>query len=242
MTTPSVPTEIIEAMRSVQTESDRWRLAEILAKAVPDGTKGFAEIIDAANAEGVGGGLSVNTLRLYRDTAKQWPADKRVPNVSFSAHREVQVLPTTAAGVKVLTALVKAHGAGNVTVAEVRKAVKIQRGIAPAEKAEGDAKAQPKAVLDILADLKAGSPALIAAIPARTQKDQLDQIHAGLVKALAHVEDLRGRAARAAAKKAAAPSTRRTASTTAKPPAPKAPAKPKAAPATRRPKGDLRDV
>src|SRR5215472_10648050 len=92
------PDEVIEAMRSIHSESDRWHLAEALFKKIPSGLQGFQEIIDKASAEGVAGNLSVNTLRLYRDTASRWPANKRVADVSFSGHREVMALPGTVDG------------------------------------------------------------------------------------------------------------------------------------------------
>jgi hypothetical protein len=89
--------DVIDAMRSIQTEGERWHLAEELATVIPkgdgEGTVTFATIIDQATSEGVAGKLSVTTLRLYRDTAKRWPKSKRVPNVSFSAHRTAMTLP-----------------------------------------------------------------------------------------------------------------------------------------------------
>src|SRR5262245_745493 len=85
--------DVIDAMRDVQTEGDRWHLAEALVAMLPQGSNGFQEIIDQASAEGVVGKLSANTLRLYRDTANRWPANRRVANVSFSAHREAMLLP-----------------------------------------------------------------------------------------------------------------------------------------------------
>jgi hypothetical protein len=57
--------QVIDAMRSIQTESDRWKLAEALYAVIPQGVRGFNELIDAATAAGVAGGLKVNTLRLY---------------------------------------------------------------------------------------------------------------------------------------------------------------------------------
>ena len=195
--------DVIEAMRSIQTESDRWHLAEALAKQVPGGSEGFSEILDQATAEGVAGKLSLNTLRLYRDAALRWPADKRVANVSFSAHREAMVLESIDAAAKMLADLAKNAGAGNVTVAAVRKAIAVQQGKVTAAPA---ATTSQKAV-DVLADIKQGAPQLIAAISPATVTSELDQLHAGLTKAIAHVERLRAKAARktAAAKPSSTP-------------------------------------
>src|SRR3954452_18562555 len=126
-------TDVIEAMRSIQTEGDRWHLAEALRSQVPQGSTGFEEILDEAASAGVAGALKVNTLRLYRDTANRWPATERVPNVSFSAHREAMVLPIEDAA-KLLETLSTANGATKVTVASVRKTIKAMNtgGIASA--------------------------------------------------------------------------------------------------------------
>src|SRR5262252_625828 len=117
--------EVIDAMRSIQTEGDRWHLAESLVALIPTGASGFDKIIDKATQEGVAGSLSANTLRLYRDTASRWSEDQRVPNVSFSAHREAMVLPTIPQAAKMLNDLAKNVGPSKVTVAAVRKAVAI---------------------------------------------------------------------------------------------------------------------
>lgn len=232
-------TDVIEAMRSVQTESDRWRLAEALMAAIPSGgASDFAAIVDEAKDAGVLGGLSQKTLQLYRDAAKRWPADKRVPNVSFSAHRETMALEGDIAGrIKLLTTLVKSSGgADKVTVATVRKAVAVANGktpkdaAAPADKAEVEATRTTAAVL---ADIMAGAPQLLSAINGHTTRDDLDKLHKGFAKALTHVERLQAKQA-AAAKRLA---TRK--------PAAKAPAAKKAParkPAARKPQGDLRGL
>jgi hypothetical protein len=233
-TTPTTtPSDVIEAMRSIQTESDRWRLAEALAARIPSGDKGLDEIVDAAAAAGVLGKLSKTTLRLYRDAANRWPADKRVANVSFSAHREAMVLDNINEAARMLGSLVKSSGgADKVTVASVRRAVAVKRGTVPAEKAtaNGSAATTKAPALDVLTDLQAGAPQLIAAIPNATAPTELDRLHAGLSKALAHVERLQAKAAQAARKKAAAP--KRT--------APKAAARKAAATPRRKAVGDLR--
>ena len=201
-TTPSVQVaDVIDAMRDIQTEGDRWNLAERLAVLLPSGSSGFGDIIDAANAEGVAGGLSANTLRLYRDTATRWPTEKRVPNVSFSAHREAMVLPTITEAGKMLRDIEKSVGAGNVTVASVRKAVAVKQGKAPKAPKAGTASKS----FDVLADIKGGASALIAAIDNGTDADALDKLHGGLTKAIAHVERLRAKAAQKAAAAKAAP-------------------------------------
>jgi hypothetical protein len=207
------PNEVIDAMRSIQTEGDRWRLAEALAQQIPSGGAGFDEIIDEATAAGVAGNLSRTTLRLYRDAAVRWPAGKRVPNVSFSAHREAMILPTIAEQVKLLNALSKYHGPGKVTVASVRRAIAVQQG-KPAPEPNGKGTVAQTESAGILADVIAGSPLLITAIGPDTSPANLDKLDAGLRKAMAHVDRLRAKANR---KPAAKPAARKPA---AKPAAP----------------------
>ena len=190
--------EVIEAMRSIQTESDRWRLAEALFAEIPAGGGGFSDIIDAATNAHVDGGLTATTLRLYRDTASRWPSDKRVPNVSFSAHREAMVMPTIDEGAKLLEDLVKTQGGpGKVTVASVRKAIAVKQGKVSAAPTHGPV-ASPSTA-SALNDLKTGGKELIHAIASDTEGDDLDKLQAGLSKVIAHVEQLRARAARKAA-------------------------------------------
>lgn len=224
--------DVIDAMRSIQSEGDRWRLSDILLAEIPTGSAGFAEIIDAATAAGVAGNLSADTLRLYRDTANRWPEDKRVAGVSFSAHREVMVLDSIAQRTKMLNDLSKNLGAGKVTVAAVRKAIAVQSGKAPAAPASPNGPKAPGKV-DALADALAGCPALIAATTAETD---LDKLHAGLSKALAHVDRLRAKANQKAAAKA-----RTAAKTVSKNGAEPAPATPRKR-APRKVQGDLRGL
>lgn len=205
----------IDAMRSLQTEGDRWNLGEQLLVLVPRGVATddrdkttFAAIIEAATAQGVGGKFKPTTLRLYRDTAARWPKDQRVPNVSFSAHREAMVLNDVNSQVRTLNDLVKTHGAGNVTVSRVRDAVRIKQG-----KGAKPAKAETPVAFDAITDIKHGAPKLIAAIPSSTSSADLDKLNAGLSKALAYVDRLRAKAAAKASK------AKRTATT------PKAPVK-----------------
>jgi len=228
--------DVIDAMRSIQSEDDRWHLAEALAKKVPDGTKGFDVILDRAAQEGVGK-YTTHTLRLYRDTAKRWPASKRVANVSFSAHREAMAASTTSidSAKKLLENLARQHGAKGVSVQRVREAVQIKNGT----KRQGGRKAPkgaaaatpvpPAPELNVLADLATGASKVIAAIAEDDPK--LDKYQAGLTKALGHVERLRSKVAR----KAAAKKTPPTAQTkTTKPVAKKAPVK--------KARGDLRGL
>jgi hypothetical protein len=191
---------VLDAMRSVQTESDRWNLAEALQRQVPTGLKGFSEIIDAANAAGVAGNLSATTLRLYRDAAVRWPSDKRVKDVSFSAHREAMVLGDTAAAAKMLDDLVKSNGADKVTVASVRRAIAVKQGKpqAAARAARGKGATPAAATIDeAFTDLLNGGPKLIAKIKSDSTQSTLDKLHAGLTKTIAHVERLRAKQARA---------------------------------------------
>ena len=206
---PTIPTtttsvdviDVVDAMRSIVSESDRWHLAESLLATIPSGSSSgaisFDSIVDAAAAEGVSGNLKPNTLRLYRDTAARWPADRRVPNVSFSAHREsMNHSGGIDARVKLLELLAQTLGGGNVTVAAVRRAVAMANGKAPAT-----AKVKSSAVsssLDVIADLKSGGKTLISAIEPSTTSADLDSLHAGLTKVIAHVERLRAKAARKA--------------------------------------------
>jgi hypothetical protein len=224
-------TDVIEAMRSIQTESDRWRLAESLKTLIPSGLRGFQELIDQANSQGVAGNLSVNTLRLYRDTATRWPEDKRVPNVSFSAHREAMSLPTIDAAVKMLDGLSKNLGSpAKVTVASVRKAIKVQNGtLNPVTSTAVRPTSSKASTIDVLADIKAGAPAIIAAVASTTTVTELDAIKAGLQKAIAHVERLQAKA------------NRKNKAATAKPVVSTAAATPKKSTTTKS-AGDLRDL
>lgn len=230
-TTSTIPTpdqldKVIDAMRSIQTEGDRWNLAEQLAYLIPSGSSGFGEVIEAATHEGVLGKLKENTLRLYRDTAIRWPSDDRVPNVSFSAHREAMVIGNTKEAARMLADLAKNGGAAQVTVANVRAAARVKMGKPPvAPKTTTTTKA-----VDVLADLKGGAPELIAALTTSTSTTDLDKVQAGLNKAIAHVERLRAKAAR----KAAADAKKAPASK-------KAPAT-KAAPAAKKAAGDIRGL
>jgi hypothetical protein len=192
---------VIDKIRNLHDEHDRWLLAEELCKQIPKGGVGFSAIIAKANEEGVAGKLKEKTLQLYRDTAIRWPADKRVKGVTFTAHREAMAVGDAAKASKLLTGLVKQHGASKVTSTLVRDAVRTAQGKAkPVKKGKANTP-----TFDVLADVKHGASQLIAAIGSDTDADALDKLHAGLTKAIAHVEKLRVKAARKAAPKAAAP-------------------------------------
>jgi hypothetical protein len=202
--------EVLDVMRSITSESDLWRLSDVLLAKVPNGTKGLQEIVDRASTEGVLGSLSMNTLRAYRTTAAVWAPDKRVPKVSFSAHREAERLNggITAQRKLLLDVAKAAGGTDKVTVARVRDAVRAKSGkAAPAKRARPGA-ADPTTTTatgplsvagSALADLKDGGKLLIAAVTADSPvgKD-LDALHNGTSKVLAHIEGLRMKQARAA--------------------------------------------
>jgi len=199
---------VLDAMRSIQAEGDLWHLADALVKVVPNGVRGFQDIIDEATNAGVVGKMSVHTLRLYRDNAKHWPPSTRVAKVSFTAHRQAATLGqgTTIEG-KMLRDISSNLGPSKVTVAEVKKAIAAKTGGKMPTAAASTRKSGTR--IDALADLAAGGTQLIAAIHASTPSATLDQLQDGLNKVTAHVEQLRMRAARTAkkagAKKVTAP-------------------------------------
>jgi hypothetical protein len=197
--------QVVDAIRSFQSQNDLWQLADALAKQIPNGTTAggvsFGDIIDAANKEGVLGKLSAKSLQLYRDSALRWPADKRVAGVSFSAHREAQSLEGSVDDqVIFLGELIKntPGGAAKVSVASVRAAVRVKQG----KTATRPSAATNQQTIKVLDDLKAGAKELIATITSATSASDLDKLHAGLTKAISHVDTLRSRAAKAAALKA----------------------------------------
>jgi hypothetical protein len=193
---------VLDAMRDIATEGEAWTLAERLLVLVPTGTSGFGDVIDKATKAGVAGKLSANTLRLYRDTANRWPADKRVANVSFSAHREAMVLPNISEAARMLSDLAKNGGPSKVTVGAVRRAVAVKQGKKPPA---GRGNTTPSGsstgttYANVLQDLQGtGGTAFIAAIPTTMSSADLDKLHAGLNKVLGHVDRQRAKVARAA--------------------------------------------
>jgi hypothetical protein len=195
--------EVIDALRSVETEQERWQLADALAKQIPTGIRGFTEIVDAAKNAGVRGNLKPNTLRQYRDTSVRWPTKERVGGVSFTAHKAAQDAGSLADSKRVLEGILRKNaktGAG-VTVAEVKAAIAAKKG-KPVVKGPGQGKktgkaataaapvAQAKAA-DIISDLVTNDgKLLIAAIPKDTPLAHLDKVITGLKKVLGHAERL----------------------------------------------------
>jgi hypothetical protein len=220
--------EVLDAMESITSESDRWNLADTLSRKIPSGqqdsTSGvsFSDIMDEATKAGVAGKLNATTLRLYRDTANRWPSNKRVAGVSFSAHREAMVLKDKDGNdlpvddqAKLLEDLIKSEGSPDkVTVASVRRVIRAKTG-----KGAATPQATSKRVTETLEDLKKGGADLIKSIRPDTSSADLDKIHAGLNKVIGHVEKLRVKAASKA--KTAKASTAPTPITSAR----KAPAK-----------------
>ena len=197
---------VLDAMATVQTERDTWVLADALVVAVPKGGDAtFEPLCDlAAQFKVDGTGFKPQTLRLYRDTAKAWPAEERIPGVSFSAHREVQnakELGTFAQKRKTLEQLVVTQGSpGKVTVSSIRRAVKAKGPMAQPGTATTAAPSAPQ-VNSTVQDLKGGGKQLIAGIPRGLSIDELKEIKTGLNAVLTHVEALISRAPREAAEK-----------------------------------------
>lgn len=209
---------ILDAIRNMQNETSAWVLADALAAEIPSGMTGLAQILDEAKGLGIAGKkLTVNTLRLYRDSANRWPAADRVENVSFSAHRAAMVLEKAEAK-KLLETLAATLGAANVTVAQVRDAVAAKRGtptkmptaaavsanqsMNPNQGQQGPAW-QTMAIADLTHNTGAD---LVGAI---TDTTDLDALHRGLTAVLTAVESAKAKAARKA-KATKAPTTTET--------------------------------
>ena len=203
MTTKSLYSPVIDAMRLDKSDSSTWTLADALLKAVPansgKGDATFTAIIADADAAGIAG-YSVTTLRQYRDQANVWPADKRVDGISFSAHAEVSKLK--GASVDEKHRVLEDAKANKATVASIRQDIRFRNN--PNAKPLAAAKAKSVDVSDLL---KGGSK-LIAAIKAAGLSDgQLDKVHDGLTAVLTEVDAMRAKAAAKAAKAAAKKST-----------------------------------
>jgi hypothetical protein len=180
---------VLEAMQSLNTESDRWTLSDALLVLVPSGVMGFHEVNDAAVQEGVTP-MSVNTQRLYRDTAKMWPASERVENMSFSAHREaVRNLGVTDAR-RLLLDLQAAAGTKKVTASAVRKAAAAAAGL-PNPVANN----KPSAATVVLGDLAAGGKEMVAAVRKMPAAD-LDAVALGLNAVLVALDKRRAAASK----------------------------------------------
>jgi hypothetical protein len=200
--------DVLEAMRSIQSEGDRWELAEKLADLIPTGAVGFNVIVREASDAGVLGKLSEATLRMYRDTAVRWPAKDRVQHISFSAHREAMNLGNIKEAQKMLVDMANSSGADKVSVAKVRQAVAVKQGKVPPQRVAGNLVSAPKNAVVNLDDLRKGGKDLIAAIGVNRDSAELDELSAGLNKVLTFVERLRSKAqqkAKTSAKPAAAP-------------------------------------
>jgi hypothetical protein len=208
---------VIDAMGSLQTERDTWKLADALYVIVPKGGEGmFQPIVDAAVTMKVGfnnkgQAYTAKNLVQYRDVAKAWPAEKRVVGVSFTAHREVSESQAVAGGIegkrKFLEnqVTVQAGQPGKVTTTVIRKAIQASKGVVPPAPPT-TVPAPPKAVDNVLDDLRLnGGQKLIDAIPKGTSLEELDQLKKGLNAVLVHIDKLQSSYKRdQAAKKAAA--------------------------------------
>ena len=211
--TPSAPTPsatalkpVLEAMRDVNTAQDLWILSEALVRLIPKGRSGFDTVASKAAEAGVLGGLSGNTLRVYRDTANLWPKSKRIDGVSYWAHKEAMRNQTDVdKAAALLTKLATTpdakgrKGPDRVTLSRVKQAASLgsKKGPGAVQKAKPNVRS-----IDLLADLLNGAPSLIAAVTTSTTSEDLDKLQSGLDKASAHVTRLRSKAAQKAKSKA----------------------------------------
>jgi hypothetical protein len=187
--------KVIEAMRSIQTEGDRWVLSDALCALVPKGSD-FHQIMDKANNEKVGAGFSATTLRLYRDCAQRFPQGKRVKNVGFSAHKEALRGQSAGEAQKMLEQLVQTQGGGSkVTVRAVKRALATKQGT---QKPQTQPTKKPvqtsRSHAEIVRDLMSGGGDLIKAISPAMSESDLIKLAQGLNKVLLKVDDLRAKA------------------------------------------------
>lgn len=191
---------VVEALRDVHDEATLWHLSDELAKIAPSGVAAVQSVYDEAQRRGIPS-KSVNTLRLYRDVAIRFPASERVPLVSFSAHREAIAIGDVTQAKKVLTELAAKHGPGGVTVTTVKRAIGAQTGKVSAS-SNGAPKAAKATYEDVAVDLSKGGSKFIGQLDAMVAVHgvTLDNLHAGLSKVLAEVENRRAKAARKAAR------------------------------------------
>jgi hypothetical protein len=193
---------VCDALRDVHDEASLWTLSDELVKVAPKGVEAIEKVVAQAKVRGIPT-KSANTLRLYRDVAHRFPRGKRVPLVSFSAHREAIAVGDTDAAQAILIDLAKKHGEEGVSVATVKTAVQAALGKTPTPKST-TAKASTT-YADIAADLCGGSgKKFIAEVDTLVTLPNvtLDGLHAGLTAVLTAIEAKRAKAARAAAKKA----------------------------------------
>ena len=195
--------DVCDALRDVHDEASLWRLSDELVKIAPSGVQSVEDVVTQAKARGIPT-KSTNTLRLYRDVAIRFPANERVPLVSFSAHREAIAIGDVAKARKVLQELAAKHGPDGVTVTTVKKAIGAATGkvsATPSPKAKGTS------YDDIAVDLSTGAKKFLGELDAMlgVQGVTLDGFHAGLSAVLAKVEDKRAKAARRKVTPKAAP-------------------------------------
>lgn len=236
---------LAEAILAEVDEAGAWRVADLIYKVAPSGV----QAVEQAHAEMLARGVpvkSVNTMRVYRTVAANFPPAERVAGVSFSAHREATRNMTSTEDAKnLLGKLVADHGAGNVSITTVRKAVQAATGKVPAAKAKSSSsQSQSRSTTydEVAFDLIKGGRQFLGALDGMLALDgvTLDGLHSGLTKVLAEVENRRAKQARkaAAAKKPTTTSPRRTPrKPAAKKAAAKSPAKAAAGKA-----GDLRGL
>ena len=196
---------VCDALRDVHDEASLWKLSDELVKVAPSGVAAVETVVAQAKVRGIPT-KSTNTLRLYRDVAIRFPASKRVPLVTFSAHREAIAIGDADKARKVLEELAAKHGAANVTVTTVKQAIGAATGKVAAPKAAGKAQSS---FANVAIDLSSGAKKFIAELDAMvaTNGVTLDGLHAGLSTVLTKVESMRAKAARkaAAAPKAGTP-------------------------------------
>jgi len=231
---------VCDALRDVHDEASLWTLSDELVNVAPKGVEAIEKVVAQAKVRGIPT-KSANTLRLYRDVAHRFPRGKRVPLVSFSAHREAIAIGDTDQAHDLLVDLAKRHGAEGVSVTTVKDAVQKATGKTPTTTPKA-AKATTT-YADIATDLCLSSgKKFIAEVDAIVllPKVSLDGLHAGLTAVLTAIEAKRAKAARAAAKKAAAGPT--TAKPVGKPAARRRPSTAPATAAAGKGKGDLRDL
>lgn len=187
---------VCDALRDVHDEASLWRLSDELVKVAPKGVESVEQVVAQAKVRGIPT-KSANTLRVYRDVAIRFPANERVPLVTFSAHREAIVIGDSLKARKVLEELSAKHGPAGVTVTTVRQAIGAATGKVPAAPKAGKAQS---GYADIARDLSTGGKKFIAGLDEMlgVAGVTLDGMHVGLSAVLTQVEARRSKAARKA--------------------------------------------
>jgi hypothetical protein len=227
---------VCDALRDVHDEASLWRLSDELVVIAPKGVEAIEKVVAQAKVRGIPV-RSANTLRLYRDVAHRFPKGKRVPLVSFSAHREAIAVGDTDKAQAILIDLAKRHGEEGVSVTTVKDAVRASLGKTTSTTPKASKASTTYA--DIAADLCLGSgKKFIAELDTIVllPKVSLDGLHAGLTTVLTAIEAKRAKAARKAPKTAPAKAAARPA------PARRTPAKAAPAKAAAGKQGDLRGL